>query len=127
MPNPIDQLFVQRDALLDQMKSIDRLRRGTLSRQVFTKKQAGQTATQGPYFILQGFHHGKKFSQRIPARAAERVQEQVGNFKQFQALADQCISLTDQITQLTEGLPGSKKNSRVRKSKPSNSGKPKAS
>jgi hypothetical protein len=127
MSNPIDQLSAQRDALLAQLKSIDRLRRGSLSRQVFTKTLAGQTVTQGPYFVLQGFHCGKKFSQRIPAQAADRVQEQVDNYKQFQALADQCIGLTDQITRLAEGLPGGKKNSRVRKSKPSNSGKPKRS
>jgi hypothetical protein len=127
MPNSIDRLSAQRDALLAQLKSIDRLRRGTLSRQVFTKKQDGHTVTQGPYFVLQGFQGGRKFSQRIPALAAERVQEQVDNFKQFQALADQCISLTDQITQLAEGLPDAKKNSRSRKSKPSNSGKPKRS
>jgi hypothetical protein len=81
--------------------------------------------TQGPYFVLQGFQGGRKFSQRIPAPAAERVQAQVDNFKQFQALADQCISLTDQITQLAEGLPDAKKNSGSPKSRPSNSGKPK--
>jgi hypothetical protein len=124
MPNSIDQLSAQRDAVLTQLKSIDRLRRGTLSRQVFAKKQDGRTVTQGPYFVLQGFQGGIKFSQRIPASEAERVQEQVDNFKHFQALADQCISLTDQITQLAEGLPGAKKNFRSRKSKPSNSGKP---
>ena len=127
MPKSIDQLSAQRNALLAQLKSIDRLRRGTLSRQVFTKEQDGRTVTQGPYFVLQGFQGGRKFSQRVPAPAAERVQEQVDNFKQFQALADQCISLTDQITQLAEGLPDAKKNSRSRKSKPSNSGKPKRS
>jgi len=127
MPKSIDQLTAQRDVLLAQLKSIDRLRRGTLSRQVFTKEQDGRTVTQGPYFVLQGFQGGRKFSQRIPAPAAERVQEQVDNFKQFQALADQCISLTDQITQLAEGLPDAKKNSRSPKSRPSNSGKPKRS
>jgi hypothetical protein len=35
--------------------------------------------------------------------------------------------LTDQITQLAEGLPDAKKNSRSPKSKPSNFGKPKRS
>ena len=127
MPKSIDQLTAQRDAFLAELKSIDRLRRGTLSRQVFTKRQGGRTVTQGPYFVLQGFQGGRKFSQRLPAPAAERVQEQVDNFKLFQVLADQCISLTDQITQLAEGLPGAKKNSRSRRSKPSNFGKPRRS
>lgn len=73
MPKSIHQLSAQRDTLLAQLKSIDRLRRGTLSRQVFTKQQDGRTVTQGPYFVLQGFQGGRKLSQRIPAPAAERV------------------------------------------------------
>lgn len=124
MPNFIDQLVAQREALLHQLQFLDRLRRGTLSRQVFTKTEHGRTRTQGPYFVLQGFHEGKKFSERVPAQAAERVQQQVDNFKQFQRLADECISITDQITRLAEG---SKKNSRPRKSGPSDSGKPRRS
>ena len=124
MTDHLRQLSAQRDAILAQLKSIDRLRRGTLSRQMFTKTQAGKTVSQGPYFILQGFHQGKKFSQRIPSQAAEAVQHQVQNFKQFQALADECISITDQITQMAEG---GKKNSKPRRSRPSGSGKPKPS
>lgn len=127
MPNKIDQLSAQRDVLFQQLKALDRLRRGTLSRQVYSKKQAGQTHTQGPYYILQAFHKGKKLSQRIPAERAELVQQQVDNFKQFQDLTDQCITLTDQITQLAEGVPDAKKNSRRRRYKSSDSGKLKPS
>jgi hypothetical protein len=124
MNDQFQQLSYQREAILDQLKSIDRLRRGSLSRQTFTKTQAGKTVSQGPYFILQGFHHGKKFSQRIPAEAAPAVQQQVESFKQFQTLADECISITDQITQLAES---SKKNSSSKRSRRSGSGKPKRS
>ena len=124
MTDQLHQLSAQREAILDQLKAIDRLRRGSLSRQMFTKIQAGKTVSQGPYFVLQGFHQGKKFSQRIPAEAAPAVQQQVENFKHFQALADECISITDQITQRAEG---SKKNSRPKKSRRSGSGKPKRS
>jgi len=127
MPDKIEQLSVERDALLTRLKSIERLRRGSLSRQVFAKKQADQTLTQGPYYVLQSFHKGKKLSQRIPAEQAERVQQQVDNFKRFQELADQCITLTDQITQLAEVEPGRKKNFRAQKSKPNDSRKPKPS
>jgi hypothetical protein len=127
MPNEIDQLATQRNALLSQLQAIDRLRRGSLSQQTFTKTQAGQLRSLGPYYLLQGFHHGKKFSERIPAQRAAQVQQQVQNFKRFQQLADQCITLTDQITQLAEPPPESKKNSSRRRSKPSASRKPKLS
>jgi hypothetical protein len=110
MKDTIEQLSAQREALIVQLQSIDRLRRGTLSSQIFSKKQGDKTVTQGPYFNLQGFHKGKKFNRHIPAGKAQEVQQHVDNFKRFQELSDQCITLTDQITQLAEGLPASKKN-----------------
>jgi hypothetical protein len=127
MPNKIDQLSADRDAILAELSTIDRLRRGSLSRQVYSKKLAGLTLTQGPYFVLQGFYKGKKFSQRIGADQADQVQKHVDNFKRFRDLADLCVSLTDQITQLAETGPSGKKNSRHRKSKPSVSRKPRPS
>lgn len=127
MPNTIEQLTLERETLLAQLKSLDRLRRGSLSRQVYAKKQGGQDHTQGPYFVLQGFHKGTKFSRRVSAAQAEQVQRQVGNFKRFQDLADQCITVTDQITQLAEAKTDGKKNFSRRKSKPDASRKPKHS
>lgn len=127
MPNKIEHLTAERDALLAQLQSIDRLRRGTLSQQVYSRKEGGADHTQGPYFVLQGFHQGKKFSQRITAAHAEQVQQQVNNYKRFQQLTDQCISITDQLTQLVEAQPENKKNSSQQRSKAPVSRKPKRS
>lgn len=117
MKDTIQQLSAQREALIVQLQSIDRLRRGTLSSQTFSKRQGDKTVTQGPYFNLQGFHKGKKFNRHIPADKAQEVQQHVDNFKRFQELSDQCITITDQITQLAEGLPTIKKNSSPAKCK----------
>lgn len=127
MTPTIAQLSAQREALLEELNAIDRLRRGTLSQQVISKKRGDKTIIQGPYFNLQGFHKGKKFNSHIPADKAQEVRQHVQNFKRFQDLADQCITITDQITQIAEGLDDAKKNSRPRKSKKSSSRKPKRS
>jgi len=127
MPNPMDQLVAERAALLAQLQSIDRLRRGSLSRQTYSQKRDGQAHTQGPYFLLQGFHKGKKFSRRVPAGQAAQVEQHVGNFKRFQELADQCVTVTDQMTQLADAKPDRKKNSSRRRSKPGASRKPRPS
>jgi hypothetical protein len=127
MPTKIEQLAAERQALLAQLQSIDRLRRGGLSRQVYSKKQAGPDRAQGPYFVLQGYHKGKKFSQRVPAAQAEQVQQQVNNFKQFQDLADRCVTVTDQLTQLAATQTEGKKNSSRRRSKPDATRKPRPS
>jgi hypothetical protein len=127
MQSDLNQLSAQRDAVLKEMQSIDRMRRGTLSRQVFSKKDSQGQHAQGPYFVLQSFHEGEKSSRRIPADQAPLVQKQVDNFKRFEELADQCITLTDQMTQLAGEPSQCKKNSRRQRSAKSNSKKHKPS
>lgn len=106
----------QRDAVLEQMKQIDHLRRGSLSRQFFKSRRAGKTVKSGPYFVLQCSLKGKKRSERIPASQAQEVEKQVENFRLFNSLAEEFVTLSDQITQL-ETLPeDSKKNASNRPS-----------
>ena len=126
MPNQLDSLHQKRDRVLQDMKAIDHLRRGTLSKQFFQPKP-GQTARRGPYFLLQGFFHGKKFSQRIPAEEASTVQKQVGNYRRFQSLAEEYVTLSDAITRLESQDASSKKNSSPKNSPTNSSRKPELS
>jgi hypothetical protein len=126
MPTHIDHLRQKRERVLQDMQAIDRLRRGSLSQQFF-KAPPGQTGQRGPYFILQGFFHGQKFSERIPAEQAAVVQEQVDNYRRFQSLAEQYVTLSDEITRLESNGSGSKKNFSPRRSSTPNSRKPKPS
>lgn len=114
MSAQLESLLQKRQSLLSEMQAVDRLRRGSLSKQFF-KAPPGQTGRRGPYFVLQGFFHGKKFSERIPAEDAPHVQEQVDNYRRFQSLAEQYVTLTDEITRLEFQDAGSKKNSNPRK------------
>lgn len=123
MPSPIDALRQKRDLVLQDLQAIDHLRRGCLSQQFF-KAAPGQRKRRGPYFILQGFFRGKKFNERIPAEQAAQVREQVDNYRRFQSLAEQYVTLSDEITRLESSDSGSKKNSSRRKSPRSSSRKP---
>jgi hypothetical protein len=105
MKPKLDQLRQQRQDLLQQMQSIDRLRRGSLSKQFF---QARAAAQQGPYYVLQGFFHGKKFAHRIPEDQAAQVQADVENYRRFQSLAEEYVTLSEQITCLQD-RPGAVK------------------
>lgn len=98
------------------MKQIDHLRRGSLSRQFFKARRDGKVVASGPYFVLQCFLKGKKCSERIPASQAEEVEKQVENFRLFKTLAEEFVSLSDEITQLESSAGGSKKNASNRPS-----------
>jgi hypothetical protein len=125
MTTSLDSLLHQRSLILQDMQAIDSLRRGSLSQQFF-KARPGQPA-HGPYFVLQGFFQGKKFSERIPATQAPEVQQQVNNYRKFQQLAEQYVTLSDQIARLGSPNLDSKKNSSPKKPPTSSSGKPKPS
>lgn len=113
-PN-LDALRQQQQELLQQLQAIDRLRRGSLSRQFF--KAPGRSASRhGPYFVLQGFFRGKKFSQRVPQDQAPQVQQDVDSYRRFQTLAEDYVTVTDQITRLLDQNDDSKKNSNPLKS-----------
>lgn len=122
-PSSLPELQQRRDQILDQMRSLDQMRRGSLSRQLFSSPSEPSTRN-GPYFVLQGYLRGQKFSKRVPADQAPAVEAQVGNYKRFQELADEFVTVTERLTLQEE--PDSKKNS-ARRSKRSASAKPRPS
>jgi hypothetical protein len=119
----LDDLLQKRQSILQQMQAIDRLRRGSLSKQFFPSAST-PPARRGPYFVLQGFFQGKKFSQRIPQEQAAQVEEDVENYRRFQMLAEDYVTVSDQITRAHDQPQESKKNSSRRKSPKNSSRKP---
>jgi hypothetical protein len=109
--------------LLQQMQAIDRLRRGSLSRPFF-KSPGRSAARRGPYYVLQGFFRGQKFSARVPADQAAQVQQDVDNYRRFQALAEDYVTVSDQIARRQDQRQDRKKNSSPRRSPPPSSRKP---
>jgi len=122
-PN-LDDLLQQRQSILLQMQSIDRLRRGSLSTQFFKSHPPAPAHRQGPYYVLQGFFRGKKFSERIAPAQAAQVKQDVENYRRFQTLAEEYVTVSDQITRLPEQPQERKKNSSRRRSPRSSSKKP---
>jgi hypothetical protein len=127
MKTNLDALRQERNLLLQEMHSIERLRRGSLSQQFFRSARSGPSRQCGPYYVLQGYLRGQKFSERIPADQAQQVQQDVANYRRFEQLAEQVVSLSDQITRQQDQRPDTKKNSSRRKSMPNNSVKRKPS
>lgn len=113
----LTQLEHRREQILQQIQAIDRLRRGCLSRQFFKKTRAGSKAQQGPYFVLQGYIQGQKFSERVPAEQAPQIEPLVANYQRFEQLAEEFVTVTDQITRLSQDAPEAKKNSRPKSGK----------
>jgi hypothetical protein len=116
----------QREQVLAEMRALDRLRRGTLSQHFVQRRAGGRTVRHGPYFVLQGYLRGRKFSRHVPAAQAPQVDQDVQNYQRFQELAERFVTLTEQLM-TAAATPESKKNSRHRKSPSKSSAKPRRS
>ena len=121
-PN-LDALRQKQQSLLQEMQTIDRLRRGSLSCQFFPAT-GPRVARRGPYYVLQGFFRGQKFSERIPPDQARQVQQDVDHYRRFQALAENYVTVTDQLTRAQDAHPEAKKDSSPRRLPTGSSGKP---
>jgi hypothetical protein len=122
MKSNLAALRQKQQSLLQEMQTIERLRRGSLSCQFFPA--AGPRAgRRGPYYVLQGFFRGQKFSERIPPPQAPQVQQDVDHYRRFQALAEDYVTVTDQLTRAQDAHPDAKKNFSPRRSPTRSSGK----
>lgn len=106
MPSSIE---AQRIQILEELRSMKRMRRGQISEQVITRKGAdGQLHEYGPYFVWQASIQGKKRSHRIPADQVDQAREDLKAHARFEELCEQLATLMEQAA----CEESSKKNSR---------------
>lgn len=99
----------KRDRILEEMRRIERLRRGTISEQFYG---TGENR-QGPYYVWQGYSDSRHWSKRISRDQAGQVREDIGAGARFRELCDEFAKVTEQAT-MAEDQPGTKKNATKR-------------
>lgn len=110
--NPLES---KRQELLDEIGSIDRLRRGQLSEQYIEKPATDGTMKRyGPYYVWQASINGKKRSHRIDREAGDQVREELAAYKRYEKLCDELADVTEQLTCSQQSTHSKKKPRRVR-------------
>ena len=118
----VQQLEVRRNAILEEMRSIRSMRRGTINEQYFKTRLKGRKGMvhQGPYYILSRREEEKTVSRRLRSAAElEQARKDVAEYKRFLGLCQEFERLTARLGELErgEGLEQEKKRFRLPSSK----------
>lgn len=104
----VRQLEQRREAIIQQMRSIRSMRRGTVNKQYLKVPHKGRAepALCGPYYLLTHKEAGKTVSQRLPADQVERVRADVAAHRRFLELCREFERVTEQLGQRELGGGG---------------------
>ena len=105
----VQQLEGQRNAILEEMRSIRSMRRGTINEQYFQVRLKGTKGMvdQGPYYVLSKREGQKTVSRRLrSAVELEQAQKDVAEYKRFLGLCQEFERLTARLGELERSEPG---------------------
>lgn len=105
----VQQLEARRNAVLEQMRSIRSMRRGTINEQYFKTQLKGIKGTvhHGPYYVLSRREGEKTVSKRLRSGAElEWAKKDVAEHKRFLGLCQDFERLTARLGELERGEQG---------------------
>ena len=115
----VQELEARRNAIIEQMRSIRSMRRGTISEQHFKTHLKGRKGVvlQGPYYVLSRREGEKTVSKRLTSPIElERARKDVAEYKKFLGLCQEFERLTARLGELEraeQGLEQEKKQFRL--------------
>ena len=105
----VQELEARRNAVLEEMRSIRSMRRGTINEKHFKTRLKGTKGMvlQGPYYVLSRREGEKTVSKRLRSAAElEEARKDVAEYKRFMGLCKQFERLTARLGELERGPQG---------------------
>jgi len=108
MDTSVQDLEARREAILEQMRSIRSMRRGTVNEQHFRTRHKGKRGIvlQGPYYVLSRREGEKTVSKRLRSPAElEQAKEDIVAHKRFMVLCREFEQVTTRLGELERRGP----------------------
>jgi hypothetical protein len=108
MNTSVQELEIRRNAILEEMRSIRSMRRGTINEQHFKTRLKWKKGVvlQGPYYVLSRREGEKTVSKRLRSPAElERAREDIVAQKRFMTLCREFEQLTTRLGELERQEP----------------------
>lgn len=105
----VQELEARRNAIIEQMRSIRSMRRGTISEQHFKTHLKGRKGVvlQGPYYVLSRREGEKTVSKRLRSPIElEQARKDVAEYKKFLGLCQEFERLTARLGELERAEQG---------------------
>ena len=99
----VQELETRRSGILEEMRSIRSMRRGTINEQYFKTRLKGRKGIvhQGPYYVLSRREGQKTVSHRLRSEAElEQARKEVAEYKRFLGLCQEFERLTARLGEL---------------------------
>ena len=98
----IDALKNRRNEVLDKLKMLEKMRRGSVVEQVYEfERKDGSKGKHGPYLLYSFKDKGKSVSRRITNPKLEALyKEQIEAFRRFKELTAELVRIGEQIADL---------------------------
>ncbi len=102
MDNSLTQNRKRRRTLLEELASLEQMRRGSLSAQIFEAvRKDGAKVRRGPYMLYTFKEKGKTLSRRVSRPdLVPRYQEQIAAFRRFEAISAELVRIGEKISDL---------------------------
>ena len=104
--NAIEEAEDRRGAILEEIRDIRRMRRGSVNEQYLkvSHKNEKEPVLRGPYYVFTRSEKGRTVSWRLRTQAdIEQAQEDVAAYKRFKLLCQELEELTERLGDLEQG------------------------